>query len=127
MQVVGIIVPELFPHRGDHGNRYLTTAYRAGTLMERLTMLIDSANIYVVVPGSVGSLGEFVLVWNHISIDFMTTNTSKKHVICYRNPWEKVFNDISADLDLKAIDVQHIHFVDNEEEVLAIISIITLN
>ena len=72
--------------------------------------------VYVVLPGSVGTLGELVLVWNHINIDIRVNQTSKKHLICFRNPWYDFVCKTTEVLHLRADDIKNIHFVETVEE-----------
>jgi predicted Rossmann-fold nucleotide-binding protein len=72
--------------------------------------------VYVVLPGSVGTLGELVLVWNHINIDFRVNHTCNKHLICFRSPWEDFVINTTANLHLGDHDLSNIHFVDTVDE-----------
>ena len=89
--------------------------------MERLTTLISASNIYIALPGSVGTLGELVLVWNHINIDFRVSGGSTKHLICWRSPFEKFLNDTCNSLHLLPIDYQQVHFVDSADEAVQLL------
>lgn len=72
-------------------------------------------------PGSVGTLGELVLVWNHINVDFRVQAASKKHLICWRCPWEEFLTQTARCLSLTEVDMQNIHFVDNVEEAVLLV------
>ena len=119
------MVPELFPNRPPAGNKYLNQVTRTKTLMERLTHLMNSSNIYIALPGSVGTLGEVAIVWNHISIDFRVNNLSTKHLIVWRKPFGPFFEHAAADLGLTEFDLRNIHFVDNVEEAVVMVKRLT--
>jgi len=50
---------------GRTPNRYTEETILAGSLMERLRILIDRSDGYVVLPGATGTLVEFALVWEY--------------------------------------------------------------
>jgi len=64
-EVVGVTVA-LFPERAP--NPYLSEERPTRTLMERLQHLLR-ADAFVALDGSLGTLTEFFLVWNHIFLD----------------------------------------------------------
>ena len=71
-------------------------------------------------PGSVGTLGELVLVWNHINIDFRVHNLSRKHLVCFREPWERFIIVTRETLNLIDRDLNHIHFIDSVDEAVGL-------
>ncbi len=71
-------------------------------------------------PGSVGTLGELVLVWNHMNIDFRVHKKSRKHLICFREPWEQFVLNTRQTLKLVDQDLEQIHFVDTVSEAVAL-------
>ena len=72
--------------------------------------------MYIVLPGSVGTLGELALAWNHINIDFRVKKESSKHLICWENPWKSFIGDAAFSLKLTAVDLENIHFVQTPAE-----------
>lgn len=89
--------------------------------MDRLTRLMNASNIYIALPGSVGTLGEVAIVWNHISIDFRVRNVSAKHLLVWRKPFAQFFEHAVTDLGLTVFDMKNIHFVDNVAEALVVV------
>lgn len=67
-------------------------------------------------PGSVGTLAEFVLVWCHINIDFRVRKGSDKHLICWKNPWKSFIDDTNRSLNLVPLDLENIHYVETPLE-----------
>ena len=64
--VVGVTV-ELFEARGP-ANRYVKERVHTPDLFERLRTLIDRADGFVTLPGSVGTLTELFLAWTLLSV-----------------------------------------------------------
>ena len=119
--VEGVIVPNLFPNRPPNGNPYLNVVTVASDLMDRLTRLVSSSHIFVALPGSVGTLGEVALVWNHINIDFRVNKESKTHLILWRKPFEAFIKHTVNDLGLIPVDTEHIYFVDTPYEAASLV------
>lgn len=62
-EAIGVTAPTLFPGRPG-ANPYVTREIVAGSLMERIDTLTGLASGIVVLPGSIGTLAEFVIAWN---------------------------------------------------------------
>lgn len=61
--VIGITAPTVFPDR--HGpNPHLSRELTAVTISERIHRLVDLADAAVALPGSLGTITEFVVAWN---------------------------------------------------------------
>ncbi len=112
-------MPQLFPGRPPRGNAYLNQVTVTQDLMQRLTRLVTCSNIFVALPGSVGTLGEVALVWNQISIDFRVRQESEKHLILWKEPFESFIRNAQANLGLTASDVRNLHFVNSPEEAVS--------
>lgn len=57
-----------------------------------------------------------MLIWNHINVDFRIHGASKKHLICWKEPWERFVEQTVATLGLLAMDTKQIHFVNDSHE-----------
>lgn len=64
--VVGVTV-ELFEKRGP-ANAFVKERVHTADLYERLRHLLDRANGFVVLPGSLGTLNELFLTWTLVSV-----------------------------------------------------------
>lgn len=62
-RAIGVTVPELFTARPG-ANSYVTEEQVAGTLAERIGVLIALASGIIVLPGSIGTAAELVVAWN---------------------------------------------------------------
>jgi len=65
-QVVGVTV-DLFESRGP-ANAWVTERVHTPDLFERLRYLTDTADGFIAVPGSIGTLNEIFLTWTLISV-----------------------------------------------------------
>jgi uncharacterized protein (TIGR00730 family) len=65
--VIGVTV-ELFEKRGPV-NRWVTERVHTPDLFERLRYLIERADGFVVLPGSLGTLTELLLTWTLLSVE----------------------------------------------------------
>lgn len=64
--VIGITV-ELFESRGP-ANRWVKERVHTADLFERLKVIIERADGYVTLPGSLGTLSELFLTWTLLSV-----------------------------------------------------------
>ena len=64
--VVGVTV-DLFEKRGP-ANRWVTERVHTPDLYERLRHIVDRADGFITVPGSIGTLTELFLVWTLLSV-----------------------------------------------------------
>ena len=65
--VVGVTV-ELFEPRGP-ANRWVAERVHTPDLYERLRHIVERADAFIVVPGSIGTLTELFLTWTLLSVD----------------------------------------------------------
>jgi uncharacterized protein (TIGR00730 family) len=63
--VVGVTAPEIFRSRLG-ANAFVSDERRADTIARRISMLVDGADGYVVLPGSLGTATELLVVWNDV-------------------------------------------------------------
>jgi uncharacterized protein (TIGR00725 family) len=77
--VVGVTV-ELFPERVP--NRHLSERRHTATLLERLGVLLG-ADGFVALDGSVGTLAEFFLAWNHVMFEV----PERRPLVCLGPGW----------------------------------------
>ncbi len=61
--VLGITAPPVFPHR-DRANPHVAEEITADTISERIHRLVTVADATVTMPGSLGTVTEFLVAWN---------------------------------------------------------------
>lgn len=89
-ETVGITV-DTFPRTP---NRWIDREIRTSSLPQRIALLVDSADGYVVLKGGTGTLLEFAYVW-----EFMNKRViAEKPIIIIGNFWEKVVETLREEL-----------------------------
>lgn len=61
--VIGITAPTVFPHRSG-ANAHLSEERPEPTITERIHRLLQVSDATITLPGSIGTLTEFVMAWN---------------------------------------------------------------
>ena len=115
--VRGVIAPPVFPQRDIFGNEFLTEVSIARSLPERLSRLVLDSQIFLVCPGTIGTLAELLLAWNLSSLKPISGAVPPR-VFLMRDPWELVVKNLHQSLKLYNDDVKLLTFVDNPKEVL---------
>ena len=94
--VIGVTAPSLFPGRRG-GNDHLTNEIPAASLTERIHIMSESACAAIVLPGSIGTLTELMIVWNDAFIS-MLRNAPPRPVIAIRSAWQDIIEHLSEAL-----------------------------
>ena len=79
--------------KGSAANEYVTKEVQTNTLLERLETLVDSAQAYIVLPGSTGTLLELAYVWELKNKGFIRTGKPVILVGDFWNPLVKLITD----------------------------------
>ncbi len=70
-------------------NSYVGEKIIAGSYLERLGMLLDTGDVYIVLPGGTGSLLELVAAWA-----LKERNLNDKKIICVGEVWYEMFQTL---------------------------------
>lgn len=137
ISIVGVTCPPLFPWRKDQGNQFLTEKRPACSLIDRIEQLIASGDVFVVLPGQLGTLTELALVWNICFLeDLLAANSGQlpehyaeippqnppakaaghRRIYAFRDPWEKALHDLGQALNIPKEHHRRISFVDSPED-----------
>lgn len=119
VSIEGVVVPSVFVNRPIDGNTFLTKVTHASSLIDRIDRLIHASRVFVVLPGSVGSMAELVAVWNE---DYCTRLKGGKEaspltLICWRKPWQAFVESTCNALNLH--EGPNVIFVDSAEDAVA--------
>lgn len=96
-QVIGVTAPSTFPDRIGH-NAYVTSEIRAETISQRIHKLVDIADAYIALPGSLGTATEVLVAWNEIYVAPMARRTPKP-LILVGDAWANLINGLVNSVD----------------------------
>jgi len=119
-RVIGVTCEVIERWRPVGPNPWLTEEWRATTLLERLTRLLEAADAAVVLPGSVGTWTEMLLWWNHLVIGAMPPKPLLLYGPAWRAAWQAVFQ-VMGDY-FRAEHRRWLTFVQTPEEVLSVLA-----
>ena len=66
--VIGVTCSEIDRWRNAKANPWVKEEWKVETLMDRLRLLMDSAEVALALPGGSGTLAEIALLWNRMII-----------------------------------------------------------
>ena len=82
------------------GNQYLNNEIESTSLSERIGNLIKYSHITIVLPGTIGTMTELLVVWNQEFIK-ECNNIERSHTIyLHESFWKPILEEISEDLQL---------------------------
>eukprot|EP01107_Rhizomastix_libera_P009983 TRINITY_DN2622_c0_g1_i1.p1 TRINITY_DN2622_c0_g1~~TRINITY_DN2622_c0_g1_i1.p1 ORF type:complete len:131 (+),score=27.67 TRINITY_DN2622_c0_g1_i1:68-460(+) len=114
----GVVVPTVFIERHEKlggANKELTTHIDATSLWDRLDILLHSSSIFVILPGSIGTLQEFINIWSECILTRFHCGRAAR-VIAWRRPWEKLVHSLRETAQTTTEQEKFIEFVDGVEE-----------
>ena len=89
-EAIGITLKNSF---GIH-NQYLTEHILCDTLFERISMLVNRGDAYIILQGGTGTLLELAVVW-----EFMNKNMLElKPVACHAKMWEPIIGKMEEQI-----------------------------
>ena len=97
-RVIGVTAPSLFPGRPSP-NPYLTEEIEAGSLTQRIHIMVELAAAAVVLPGSIGTFTELTAVWNDSSIAPLRA-AEPRPIVAFRDPWQAIVEPIESTLGM---------------------------
>ena len=96
----------------------LTEEKRAAHFFERMQVLIEDANAYLVLPGGLGTLAELAMTWDLLAIKIL----EPRPLIIYGECWLPMIEVMKAQL-VMSVDhgFESIHYCRTHEEVLSVL------
>lgn len=125
VEIEGVICSRLFPLRPKRGNAYLTRITDPPSLVSRLQHLVEEGDtrFFVVLPGSLGTAMELMLVWNLLYIEQLSPNSqhgensSRRHqLFAFRETWDTFVRHMQQDLSLSDAVASQVQLIDSVEE-----------
>jgi uncharacterized protein (TIGR00730 family) len=88
--VIGVTCAEIERWRNARANPWVNEEWKVETLMERLKLLMDSADAALALPGGPGTLAEISLLWNRMIIDAIPV----RPLILIGEGWQATFSTL---------------------------------
>ena len=89
-EVTGVTL-EVFP---TPPNNSLSEEQRASDFFQRMQMLIEQADAYIVLPGGLGTLAEFAMTWDLLAIRILES----RPLIVYGECWQPLIKTMQEQL-----------------------------
>ena len=103
--VIGVTAPDLFPGRVG-ANSAVTEERPHRSLVRRIDELIEIADAFVALPGSVGTLAELVMVWNVNAIAGLS-DSPPRPLATVGPTWKTLIGQLGTTLDADISTVHH--------------------
>jgi uncharacterized protein (TIGR00730 family) len=117
--VRGVLVPGQFPDRVLCGNAYLTESVDSKNMLHRLDLLSSLTRYYVILPGTLGTLAELVVIWQQSALQ--QRGLDRPVILAWRDPWQAIVEFCVERLGIQADFAEAIRFVDSPEHAVGII------
>lgn len=114
--VIGVLASEVFPGRSGP-NGHLTTTVDASTIAQRIQKLVDMADIAIVLPGSLGTLAEFLVAWNTAFVA-QFSGTPPLPVIVVGAAWKDLAGAVGRGF---GAETGHLLFADTAEDAASLV------
>ncbi len=102
-EVIGVTAPNVFPERIGH-NAFVTSEIQAETISQRIHKLVDIADGYIALPGSLGTATEVLVAWNGIYVAPIARRTPKP-LILVGDAWAKLVSGLVGSVDADATGI----------------------
>lgn len=100
--VIGVTAPEVFPDRSGV-NSSVTVEEATETIAGRIARVVDMADATITLPGSIGTLAEFIVSWNSCFVAPLRGDRPKPNIAVgptWRRLVEQISDEIGADRSL---------------------------
>jgi len=113
-EVTGVTL-EVFPTPTGHT---LSEEKRASDFFERMKLLIEQADAYIVLPGGLGTLAEFAMTWDLLAIRILES----RPLIVYGKAWLPLIDMMKQQL-VMSVDhgFESIKYCETHEDVLSVL------
>ena len=103
-------------HFKDPPNPYIDTFVKAATLGERLDYFIANADIFLALPGGIGTVAEVMFVWDLLKSGQIT----KKPVLLYGPGWEGFLKSLREGFIIDPAYFRHLLAVRTTDELTSL-------
>lgn len=122
---LGVIAPRVFTVRSDSdfGNQYLSEVAHATCPANRTGKMLQLAQHVLVLPGSIGTMGEFMHTWYYATAVQIRGAHAPK-IFLARQPWQKIVEELAVHLRVREQykgSESEMAFFDSPEEALQLV------
>lgn len=116
-KVVGATCLNIERQRGSKANQWVTEVMPSESLRDRLLLLIDIPDAYIIMPGGLGTLSEIVL-----AAEFMRAgDIPRRPIICYGDFWRPLVEMVAQSGYMHHNGWGTLSFADSPEQVVELI------
>lgn len=94
--IVGVTAPKVFPGRKGP-NPFITREIAADSLFERMAILTEMSDAFIVLPGAIGTLAELTIAWN-LSYVAPLSGRRAKPVVAVGERWRRIVAVLDSEL-----------------------------
>jgi hypothetical protein len=94
--VIGVTAPSVFPGR-DGANGHVTVEYQSSTIGARIVKLVELADAWIALPGSLGTATELLVAWNYAYVARFS-GTEPGPLYAVGEPWATLVPLLAAGL-----------------------------
>ena len=114
--VIGVTTA-LFDGVRFYPNAYLDEELKFPTLFQRLHQLVTLADVWVALPGGIGTLSEIALTWSLMQVGEM----KRQPFVLVGEMWRKTIGEFSNDYYVRPQYRELLKYADNIEQVLPLL------
>lgn len=96
-RVIGVTAPRVFPHRSG-ANRHVDEEHTADSISERIHRLVQMADASIALPGSIGTVAEFLVAWNDAFVRPMSGHAPRP-LVTVGPAWHRLVDLLVEDFD----------------------------
>jgi len=115
-EAIGLTL-RIFEKKGIEPNPWLTAKVPCSSLFDRLEHFASRACGFVVLPGGVGTLGEFAVTWNLLQIGAIR----RRPLVLVGNCWARVMEAIYNELYVGPRELELVSMVNTAAEAVAVL------
>ena len=100
--VIGVTAPQAFPDRKGV-NESVTAEEPVDTIAARIARIVDISDATITLPGSIGTLAEFIVSWNTCFVAPLSGGQPKPNIVVgptWRRLVDQISDEIGADRSL---------------------------
>ena len=116
--VIGVTT-SLFDGVRLHPNAYLDEEFKFPTLFERLHYLVTLADVWVALPGGIGTLSEVALTWSLLQVG----EVSRQPFVLVGDQWRKTIGEFSNDYYVRPQYRQLLRYAEDVGQVVELLQL----